>query len=58
MVSFFAEVKIFRFWPKTMIVFKVPLQNGKCYEAEICAILLLLRSLSEWQGCPNAILLD
>ena len=52
---FFAKVKIFRFWPKTMDYNKafwpksrslfvvLLLQNERCYEAEICAILLLLR---------------
>ena len=51
----FAKLNIFRFWPKTMDYNKafwpkswsffvvVLLQNGRCYEAEICAILLLLR---------------
>ena len=55
MVSFLTEVKIFRFWPKTMdyskafwpelmSLFEVRLLiTGRCYEAEICAILLLLR---------------
>ena len=55
MVSFLAEVKIFNFWPETMdysqafwlklrsffVVFI--LLTGRCYEAEICTILLLLR---------------
>ena len=59
MESFFAKVKIFRFWPKTMdynkafwlksmsffVVFL--LEDGRCYEAEMCAILLLLRCLSD-----------
>ena len=60
MVSFFAKVKIFRFWPKTMDYNKafwpksrsffvvLLLQNGRCYEAEICAILLLLRCPFRW----------
>ena len=58
MDSFFAIVKIFRFWPKTMDYNKafwpksrsffvvLLLQDGRCYEAEICTILLLLRCLS------------
>ena len=53
MESFFAKVKIFRFWPKTMDYNKafwpksrsffvvLLLQNGRSYEAEICAILFL-----------------
>ena len=60
MVSFLAEVKIFRFWPKTMDYNKafwpksrsffvvLLLQNGRCYEVEICAILLLLRCPFRW----------
>ena len=60
MESFFAEVKIFRFWPKTMDYNKafwpksrsffvvLLLQNGRCYEAEICAILLPLRYAFAW----------
>ena len=60
MESFFAKVKIFRFWPKTMDYNKafwpksrsffvvLLLQNGRCYEAEICAILLLLRCAIAW----------
>ena len=60
MVSFFAEVKIFRFWPKTMDYNKafwpkmssfsvvLLLRNGRCYEAEICTILLLLRCSFRW----------
>ena len=55
MVSFLAKVKFSDFGEKTMDYNKafVPksrsffvvllLQNGRCYEAEICAILLLLR---------------
>ena len=60
MESFFAKVKFFRFWPKTMDYNKafwlksrsffvvVLLQNGRCYEAEFCAILFLLRSPFPW----------
>ena len=60
LVSFFAKVKFFRFWPKTMDYNKafwpksrsffvvLLLQNGRCYEAEICAILLLLRCPFRW----------
>ena len=60
MVSFFADVKIFRFWPKTMDYNKafLPksrrfsavhlLHSGRCYEAEICAILFLLRCPFIW----------
>ena len=59
-ILFFAKVKIFRFWPKTMDYNKafwpksrsffvvLLLQNGRCYEAEICAILLLLRCPFRW----------
>ena len=55
MVSFFAEFKIFRFWPITMDYNKaflpksrrfsavLLLHSRRCYEAEICAILFLLR---------------
>ena len=55
MVFFLAEVKFFRFWPKTMDYNKafIPkswsfiavylLLTGRCYGAEMCAILLLLR---------------
>ena len=62
MESFFVKVKIFRFWPKTMdynkafwpksrSFFVVLLhQNGRCYEALICIILLLLRCAFIW--CP------
>ena len=51
---FFPEVKIFRFWPKTMDYSKafwpklssffvvLLLCNGRCYKPEICTILLLL----------------
>ena len=54
------KVKFFRFWPKTMDYNKafwpksrsffvvLLLQNGRCYEAEICAILLLLRCPFRW----------
>ena len=60
MESFFAKVKISRFWPKTLDYNKafwpksrsffvvLLLQNGRCYEAEICAILLLLRCPFRW----------
>ena len=60
MVSFFAEVKIFRFWPKTMDYNKafcsklssffvvLLLLTGRCYEAEVCTILLLLRCSFRW----------
>ena len=60
MVSFFAKVKIFRFWPKTMDYNKaflpksrcfsavLLLHSGRCYEAEICAILFLLRCPFRW----------
>ena len=59
-VSFFARVKFFRFWPKTMDYNKVfwpksrsffevlLLLTGRCYEAEICTILLLLRCPFRW----------
>ena len=55
MASFLAKVEIFRFWPKTMDYSKafwlklssffliLLLLTGRCYEAEICTILLLLR---------------
>ena len=51
---------IFRFWPKTMDYNKafwpksrsffavLLLQNGRCYEAEICTIPLLLRCSFQW----------
>ena len=54
------KVKIFRFcpktmdynkafWPKSRSLFVVLLlQNERCYEAEICAILLLLRCPFRW----------
>ena len=60
MKSFFSKIKIFRFWPKTMDYNKafwpksrsffvvLLLQNGRCYEAEVCAILLLLRCPFQW----------
>ena len=60
MESFFAKVKIFRFWPKTMDYNKafwpksrsffvvLLLHSGRCYEAEICAILLPLRCPFRW----------
>ena len=59
-VSFFAEVKFFIFWPKTMDYNKaflpksrrfsafLLLHSGRCYEAEICAILFLLRCPFMW----------
>ena len=59
MVSFLAEVKIFSFWPKTMDYNKafwpksrslfvvLLLHSGRCCEAEICAILFILRCLSD-----------
>ena len=60
MVSLLAKVKIFRFWPKTMDYNKaflpksryfsvlLLLHSGRCYEAEICAILFLLRYPFIW----------
>ena len=60
MVSFFAKVKIFRFWPITMDYNKaflpksrcfstvLLLHSGRCYEAEICVILFLLRCPFIW----------
>ena len=60
MVSFFAEVKFFSFWPKTMDYNKVflpksrcfsavlLLYSGRCYEAEIYVILFLLRCPFIW----------
>ena len=60
MVSFFAEVKVFRFWPKTMDYNKAfrpksrpffavfLLLTERCYRAEICAILLLMRCSFRW----------
>ena len=60
MVSFLGKVKIFSFWPKTMDYSQAFLPNlssffeaslllaGRCYEAEICAILLLLRCPFVW----------
>ena len=60
MVSSLAKVKIFRFWPKTMdynkgfllksrSLFVVHLlHSGRCYEAEICVILFLLRCHFIW----------
>ena len=60
MVYFLARVKIFRFWPKTMdynkgfllksrsfLVVHL-LRSGRCYEAEICVILFLLRCHFIW----------
>ena len=60
MKSFFADVKIFIFRPKTMdynkafwpkfssffVVFI--LRDGRCYEDEICTILLFFRSPFQW----------
>ena len=55
MVSLFSEFGSIIFWPKTMDYNKafwpksrsffvvILLPNGRCYEAETCAILLLLR---------------
>ena len=58
MVSTLTKVKIFRFWPKTMdynsfdqFLFYSKLFTGRCYEAEICAILLLSRSPFRWYPC-------
>ena len=63
MAFFFAEVKVFNSWLKTMdysqgilpklrSVFVVLLLNaGRCYEAEICAILLPFRSAVAWYEC-------
>ena len=60
MISFFAKLKIFRFWPKTMDYSQafwpklrsffaiLLLLAGRCYEAEICAILLPLRCSFKW----------
>ena len=60
MVSFLAKVQIFSFWPKTMDYSQAFLPKlssffeaflllaGRCYEAEICAILLLLRCPFVW----------
>ena len=60
MVPFLAKVKLFRFWPKTMDYNKAFLPKsrrysavlllitGRCYEAEICAILFLLRCPFIW----------
>ena len=54
MEALFAQVKIFRIWPKTMDYNKafwpklssffvvLLLRNGRCYKAEIWTILLLL----------------
>ena len=59
---FFAKVKIFRFWLKTMDYNKafwpksrsffvvLLLLTGRCYEAEICAILLLLKCPFRWNA--------
>ena len=60
MELFFAEVKIFIFRPKTMDYNKafwpklssffvvLLLRNGRCYEAEIWTILLLLTCTFAW----------
>ena len=60
MVSFFAKVKIFRFWLKTMDYNKaflpksrcfsavLLLHSGRCYKAEICIILFLMRCPFMW----------
>ena len=60
MVSFLAEVQIYSFWPKTMDYNKafwpksrsffvvLLLLTGRCYEAEICAIVFLLRCPFIW----------
>ena len=60
MVCFFVEVKFFIFWPKTMDYNKaflpklrcfsavLLLHSGRCYEAEICAIMFLLRCPFIW----------
>ena len=60
MESFFTKVQIFRFWPKTMDYNKafwpklssffvvLLLRNGRCYDAEICGILLLLICTFAW----------
>ena len=60
MVSFLAKVKFFRFWPKTMDYNKaflpksrlfsavLLLPTGRCYGAEICTILFLLRCSLIW----------
>ena len=66
MVSFFAEVKILRFWPKTMDYNKafwpksrsffevILLLTGRCYEAEICTILFPLRySFARYSFLPK-----
>ena len=57
---FFAKVKIFSFWPKTMDYSQAFLPKlssffvlllllaGKCYEAETCAILLPFRCAFAW----------
>ena len=60
MVSFLAEVQIYSFWPKTMDYNKafrpksrsffvvLLLLTGRCYEAEICVIVFLLRCPFIW----------
>ena len=59
-VSLFAEVKIFSFWPKIMDYSQAFLPKlssffgvllllaGRCYEAEICAILLPFSCAFAW----------
>ena len=60
MVSYLTKVKIFKFWPKTMdysqgfwlksssFFVGLFLLAGRCYEAEFCAILLLLICSFRW----------
>ena len=62
MESFNAEIQISRFWPKTMDYNKafwpklssffvvLLFRNGRCYEAEIGTILLLLRFPFRWNN--------
>ena len=69
MVSFFAEIKILRFWPKTMdysqgfspklssFFVVLLLLAGRCYEAEICTILLLLKIYMYMYFCHNQFLI-
>ena len=44
---FFAKVKVFRFWPKTMdyanFFLHIYLLTLRCYRAELCSFMLLLR---------------
>ena len=63
MVSLFAEIEFFSFrpktmdynkafWPKLSSFFMVHLlHSGRCYEAKICAIPLLLRCPFRWYPC-------